>query len=288
MSKKSKRKDKKKHLCPPLTLLDKSSYLLCFIISCLGAFLFIICFDYIRSVIAFSRADTVAYRSTASSLFSLTFVLYLEISALVFFICAWESKKPIFGSKKYKYGEYPYKEDCVPFFHRKKYNINKKPSQKRFARQMVALWCSILVFAAGLIPFGLFGRNALYEDNHIEKINLINLTSDTYTTEDFAHLTIRAYKNRTGRYHITGFWTYAITIETKGGEEFSFSRGDFNSYASGSQNISLDKMLEIKSLFDSDSITITGAENTPKVVERFDLDETQQAKLDRLFAMQAD
>ena len=103
-------------LRPPLTFLDKSIYFLCIVFSFLGALLLAFCFDDIQNMIAFNKPGTVAYRSNASFLFALPFIIFLEISALALFISGWESKKPIFGSKKYKYGEYPFREDCFPLF----------------------------------------------------------------------------------------------------------------------------------------------------------------------------
>ena len=282
MGKKTKRKDNKRHLRPPLTFLDKSIYFFCIIVSFLGALLLVFCFDDIQNMIAFSKAETIAYRSNASSLFVVPFVMFLEISALVVFIVGWESKKPIFGSKKYKYGEYPFREDCIPVFRQKKYNLKQTPSQKKFVRQMTALWCAGLLLFACLVPFSLFGRNALYQDNHIEKINMVNLTDDTYTTDDFAHLTIKT--QYVSGYRTADYWKYEITIEMKDGKNFSFSNRDFDWRVSGAKDICLDKMLEIKSLFDSEAITIKGAKNTDDVADFLGFNESQQAKLNELFA----
>lgn len=282
MGKKTKRKDNKRHLRPPLTFLDKSIYFLCIIFSFLGALLLAFCFDDIQNMIAFSKAETIAYRSNASFLFAVPFMLFLEISALVVFISCWESKKPIFGSKKYKYGEYPFREDCIPLFHKKKYNPKKTPSQKEFMHQMTALWCVGLLLFACLIPFSLFGRNALYQDNRIEKINMANLTGDTYTTDDFAYLTIKT--QYVSGYRTADYWKYEITIEMKDGKDFSFSNRDFDWRVSGAKDICLDKMLEIKSLFDDEAITIKGSKNTDEVADYLGFNESQQTKLNELFA----
>lgn len=275
------KKDNKRHLCPPLTFLDKSIYFLCIIFSFLGALLLVFCFDDIRNMIAFGKEETIAYRSSASFLFAAPFIMFLEISAIVVFIVGWESKKPIFGSKKYKYGEYPFREDCIPLFHQKKYNLKETPSQKKFVRQMIILWCVGLFLCACLIPFSLFGRNALYQDNRIEKINLVNLIDDTYTTDDFAHLTIKT--QYISGYRTADYWKYEITIEMKDGKDFSFSNRDFDWRASGAKDICLDKMLEIKSLFDSEAITIKGAKNTVDVADFLGFNESQQTKLKELF-----
>ena len=68
MGKKTKRKDNKRHLRPPLTFLDKSIYFLCIVFSFLGALLLAFCFDDIQNMIAFNMPRTVAYRSNASFL----------------------------------------------------------------------------------------------------------------------------------------------------------------------------------------------------------------------------
>ena len=282
MGKKTKRKDNKRHLRPPLSFLDKSIYFLCIVVSFLGTMLLLICFDDIQNIIAFSKAETIAYKSSASSLFVLPFMTFLEISAIVVFIVGLESKKPIFGSKKYKYGEYPYREDCFPLFCKKKYNLKKTPSRKKFVRQMTLLWCVGLFLCACLIPFSLFGRNALYKDNRIEEINMLNLTGDTYTTDDFAHLTIKT--QFVFRFRTANYWKYGITIEMKDGKDFSFSNQDFDWRVSGAKDICLDKMLEIKSLFDSEAITIKGAKNTDEVADYLGFNESQQNKINELFA----
>ena len=281
MSSKSKRKKNKKQLCPPLTFLDKSIYILLLVFSFLAVHLLKYGFDYVRSVIAFNKPDTVAYESNASHLLALPFMLYLVISVWVIVITGWESKKPIFGSKKYQYGEYPYRKDCVPFFCQNKY-IRKTPSQKKFTRIITSLWCVGLLLFACLIPFSLFGRHAMYRDDRIEKINFMNLTSETYTTDDFDHLIIKA--QYVSQYRAADYWKYEITVVMKDGKDISFSNRDFDRRVSSKEDFCLDKMLEIKSLFDSEAITVIGVENLGKLADDLDLSEAQKAKLNRLFA----
>lgn len=281
MGKKTKRKDNKRHLRPPLTFIDKSIYFLCIIFSFLGALLLAFCFDDIQNMIAFNKPGTVAYRSNASFFFALPIIMFLEISALVLFISGWESKKPIFGSKKYKYGEYPFREDCFPLFSSQKRNQHKTPSQKTFVRHMTILWCSVLVVFSCLIPFSLFGRDAMYQDYHVEKINMLNSVSNTYTTTDFSELTIQA-KCVSG-YRTANYWIYGITIEMKDGKTFLFSNRDFDWRVTGATDNSLDKMLEIKGLFSPESITVNGKENIGEVSDYFGFNEQQEEKLKLLF-----
>ncbi len=273
---------KKRHLKPPLTFLDKTIYFLCIVLSFLLSLLLAFALDDIQNAIAFSEIGTIAYSSNGSTFFALPFLCYFEISALVFFIVAWEEKRPIFGSKKYKYCEYPFKEDCAPLFHRKRYNVRISPSRKKWIRQMTILWCTFLILLAALTPLSLFGRDALYQDNHVAKISTLNVTKDTYSPDDFAHLTIQTQ-------HVVNpkaadYWKYEITIEMKDGQKFTFSNRDFDWRVSGSKDLCLDKMLEIKGLFDADRITVKGSQNKDDVADFLGLNEQQRAKLEKLLS----
>jgi hypothetical protein len=220
-----------------------------------------------------------------SPLFAVFFVLSgaelnlsVFTSGIIVLIEGWNSKKPIFGSKKYKYGEPPLREDCIPLFHRKKYNRKIAPSEKRLTRKIKVTWCVFFLLFACLFPFGLFGRNVLFQDNHIERINAVNLVSDTYTAEDYSHLTITIEMQKRR-------WIYEITIEMEDGKTCSFSNRDFKSYGLKTPDVCLDKMLEIKAMFSSESITIEGAKNITKAANKLGFNESQKAKFYELFSI---
>ena len=122
----------------------------------------------------------------------------------------------------------------------------------------------------------------MYQDNRVEKINLINNVSDTYTTNDFSELTIQA-KYVSG-YKTANYWKYEIIIEMKDGKTFLFSNRDFDWRVSGAKDNCLDKMLEVKNLFNPNSITIKGANTIGEVSDFLGFDEQQEAKLKLLFA----
>lgn len=279
MSGKANRKKEKKRICPPLTFIDKSIYFLCIVFSVLGMFFLSFLFEYIKCVIAFSKPDTVAFESGGSNLFFIPFTLFLFLSAFSLFISGWESKKPIFGSKKYKYGEYPFRKDCFPLFSQKKYHVGNW--KKKYVRWIIILWYVSFIALSCLVPFGLFGREALYEDNSIEKISLINTVSAKYTTKDFLNLTIQSQYY--SGYRTNDRWVYEIIIEMKDGKDFRFSNENFMN-VSNEKDTSLDKMLEIKSLFDPEAITVNGAENIDEISNSFDFNEQQKSKLKELFA----
>ena len=284
MSKKIKKK-KKKHLCPPLSALDKGIYSAIFTFAVFIILATAIWFEYTSNSIAFGHTGTVAYRKDSSFLFALPFLLHILIAAFVIVFGGWDSKTPIFGNRNIRYGEYPYKKDCVPIFQRKKYNIQTKPSQKKFICIIAALWCVFLIIFASIIPLGLYGRTALYEDNHIEKYNLINSVTDTYTSEDFDSLTITAqrYVKYTSKGRHRENWQFLITIKMNNGEECSFANDNFDLRNEYSTDTSLDKMIKVKNLFEPEDITIEGINYLDKVTDYLNLNKNQQEKLNELF-----
>lgn len=282
MGKGTKRKAKKRNLRPPLTFLDKSIYFFGIILSCAVSVLLAMCFEYVKDTIAYSRPETIAFIGNASYWFALPVIFLIGTSAIILLACGWEEKKPIFGSKKYKYGEYPFNEDCIPLFSFKKHRREKAPYQRSFARMMILLWCCAFIVFACLIPLSLFGGDAMYQDYHVERINLVNNVSDTYTTDDFSELTIQA--RYVSPVRGSGRWKYEIIIKMKDGKTVSFSNRDFDSRVPDVKDNCLNRMMEIKNLFAQDSITVKGAEKLEKVSDYFNFNEQQQAKLKQLFA----
>ena len=281
MNKKAKRKKHKKNQYPPLTFVDHCIYFICIILSVLAGMLLNDHFEDIRQAIAFSAPHTVAFVSSASSILSIPFLLFLLISLILPVAGGWDSKKPVFGSKKYKYGEYPFADDCFPLFSRNKKRVKKTPRKKKVILIIVAMWCVTALILASLVPFSLAARRALYDDNRVEKINLFNKVTATYTPDDFSRLTVRA--NFVVGFRGSGYWQYELKIKMKDGKTFAFCNRDFNRRAPGAKDLCLDKMLEIKELFDSDAIVIEGAGHIDRVSSDLDFNEQQYEKLKELF-----
>ena len=280
MSKKSKKKNRSRR--PPLSLLDKSIYWLGLILSFIFSLLFVYCFEDITGVIAFRDSAVVAYNSHASFLFVMPLLLYVEISALVFCISALESKKPIFGNRKVQYGDTPWTKDCFPLFDSRRKKIYIKPSEKSFRRSMLIVWSIGLLLCSLFAPLGFFGRDCLTTDNCIISYNVLNQEDSTpYTTDDFSNLTIQA-KHVSG-YRSADYWKYEVIIEMKDGKSFTFSNRDFDWRRDNYRELCLEKMLEIKSFFASDLITIKGEHNIKEVVDYLGLNDEQTQLLQELF-----
>lgn len=103
----------------------------------------------------------------------------------------------------------------------------------------------------------------------------------SYTTEDYSHLNIQA-KYVSG-YRSADYWKYEITIRMKDGKSFTFSNRDFDWRESNYQSRCLNKMLDIKTYFTPDAITIEGERNIEKVSEYFGMNDEQKQLLQKLF-----
>ena len=209
-------------------------------------------------------------------------LLYIEISALVFCIMALEGKKPIFGNRKVQYGETPWSKVCFPLFDSRGKNIYVKPSRKRFRRDMMIVWIVGLFVCSLFAPLGFFGRDCLTTDNCIISYNVLNQEDSTpYTTDDFSNLTIQA--KLVSGYRSADYWKYEVIIEMKDGKSFTFSNRDFDWRRDNYRELCLEKMLEIKSFFASDLITIKGEHNIKEVVDYLGLNDEQTQLLQELF-----
>ena len=287
MKRRATTRSNKRNLCPPLTFLDKLIYFLGFMLDVCLCFALVIVFSQLQSVIAFSTPDVIAYKERATFLLILPFSLYFGLTIGIFILIGFETQTPLFGSRKIRYGEPPFSPKCLPIFRKRRIKNKLPKAKKKLYLKIIAVWCIVLLLLTSLIPLGLFKRDALYEDNRIEKINAQNKVIAVYTEEDFAHLTIdaRGYATATHKvmFPLSPFrYSYEITIEMTDGEKFFFSAGNFDgNYATNEKR--LDKLLEIKALFDKSKITVTGADKIDEIIKDMKLNESETAKLNKLF-----
>jgi hypothetical protein len=282
VGKRSKTRNEQRGCRPPLSLLDKFVYYVAIILSFVLSLIVVFLIRDIWSYIAFRDAFVIAYQNRASFLFILPILLYMEMSSLIFFITTLESKKPIFGNRKVKYGEAPWRKDYFPLFDPRRKKLYIKPSEKRFRRKIWTIWLVGLLICLLLAPLGLFGRDCLMDDNRVISYNMLNRQkSVAYTTDDYAQLTIIA--RFVSGYRSSDYWTYEICISMDDGKAFTFSDRDFDSNIADETERSLKKMLQIKSYFEADQISIKGAEHIDDVADYHNMNDHQKQLLLKLF-----
>ena len=215
-------------------------------------------------------------------MFTIPFLLYLGLSPFIFILFSLESRKPIFGSRKIRYGETPREKDCFPIFDPRRKRVHILPSQKALRRRIALLWLIALLFTSLIAFFGLFGRVCLTQEHHIISYNAVNQESPvSYTPEDYSHLTLQT-KYVTG-YRSPSYWKYELTIEMTDGRSFSFSDRNFDRRVPDHADICLKHMTTIKALFPPGRITILGQEDIEKVADDCRLSDEQRLLLQNLF-----
>ena len=278
------RKKQKKNTSrrPPLSLIDKCIYYLAILVSFIGSIMIAFQLEHLQEAIAFIDPTVIANNVHASFLFVLPFVIYVELSTIIFFGVQLSNKTPIFGNSKIQYGQTPWDKNCFPLFDCRRKNINKRPSAVKFRRRMLAVWSVGFLIVLMMAPLGLFGRDCLHNDYSINSYNTINHVSDkVYSTGDYRHLTLKTIYY--SGYRGGSYWCYGMDIEMTDGKTFKFNSREFDYRDADYKDNCLKTMSEIKQQFPSDSITITGADNVDKVADYIGLSEFQTNELQKLF-----
>ena len=274
-------KKTKKKRKPPLSFLDNMLYCVLVVLSialCVSLFFF---FISIQNAIAFGDKSVIAYSDKSKIFWFFPLLLFLVISAIAFFSFHHSERTPVFGNKKVKYGEYPWDKDCFPLFDKRRKNVYVKPSKKRFRRKMILVWLTFLLIFTSVFPLGIFKRGDLHDDYSITDYGVFNQKKNTYTKEDFSRLTITIEEHHHNFRSFNAFYSVELTISMKDKNSFSFSFGDFRSEYSN-ENM-LRTMLNIKSFFAAESITVTRRDRLDTLIDDFKFTEIEIKMLRELF-----
>ena len=280
---KGSKKHKKMDRMPPLSFLDKSIYwsaMVLLVVLGLGS---PILYEVITDEIVFRDPTVIAYNNDMNGFLIGPALVYAFITGLICLATALESKRPLFGNRKIRYGQDPWDKECFPLFDPRRKTVPVKASEQGFRRKFRRLWAVGMILCLLLVPLSLFGRDCLTEDNTILSYNVLNMrSSDTYMNDDFSELVIRA--KHVNRRYWRGYWKYIIEIEMTDGTSYSFSNLDFDVSLPDAKERILQKMLEIKALFPPESVKIVGTDKLEKVVDDCDFDEEQEEMLRELFS----
>ncbi len=284
---KKTKKSKKKNLSrtPPLSTIDKCVYFVLFVSLIFLFSLYVYGLYDLRQFLAFRDPNMLASSEHWDFLFCLPFMMFVTISVGVFLSAHYGNRTPIFGNAKIKYGEQPWAKDCFPLFDPRRKKGTVRPSAKKRRKTLIAVWCAVAFLLLLLVPFGLFGRDCLYRDLSVNSFNTVNrIEGRTYTQEKFAHLTVQT--NFSSNYRsFYRKWRYEVGIEMSDGKVFWFSSKDFDRRDENRKDTALKTMLEIKSRFSPDQITVKGAEDVDRVAEYLSLNEEQTRLLYELFSL---
>ena len=266
------------HRTPPLSGLDKAIYIGISVLLFVSYFGLVLGCILLQDRIAFHDPDVIASRGRLSNYAVLPLYMFVFIFGICILSAWFGGKKPIFGKKSIRYGEYPWKTDLFPLFGPQHREVRRSASELRFRAKMTRILSGIFIALLLLACLGIFGRVCLREDRTIVVYNSLNHSDEPVSiARDCDRIVIKAGIE----YHARGgpTWHYGFIFHGVDGREYEFMDNDFNLGHSDC----LRQLLAIKALFSADQITIEREDLLPKVIEDNDLDEVQTALLYQLF-----
>ena len=270
MAKKHK-KYKAKDPFSSLSFVDKILYILLMLISITISLSPILLLYVIKKQISFSDPTVIATRiDDAAVFFALPFTFIFLIITFIPPLKLLEQCCPIVGSLFNKKGRSPFKTNFIP--------LVKDIFREFYTDKAIKVLLWLLIPSLLLCSLTLFSRVDLHEDYSVTKYNVFNQPSNSYTVDDYKELTIEVYSHSTkgGRQ-----WGYQIKLLTEDGDEIYLKNGFFKGR---DHSKTLDRMLEIKSLFTPESIKIENEENLHKVIDDIEFTITEERKLKELFS----
>lgn len=272
-----KRKKDTAHRTPPLSRLDQAIYIGIIILFALFLIGSIFGWELLHRRIAFRDPAVIAYRAGFGYYLAIPLLLFLFLVGIIGLMIWFGGKKPIFGNKTIRYGDYPWKTDLFPLLGPQHKEARIRPSERRFREKMTRILTGIFITLLLLACFGVFGRVCLREDRTIVEYSPLNRPADPVSiARDCDRITVKA-GIKYGKGGST--WHYGIVIHGADGRQYEFMDYDFNP----GHSERLRQMLAIKALFSADQITIEREDLLPDVIEDRKLDESQAALLYQLF-----
>lgn len=222
-------------------------------------------------------------------LLSCFLMFWCLICFLLILFGPYKVRKPLFGAAGVQYGS-PLYPEIYPLF--MKNEPAKWLSPKRYAAQrkrhriiVVALIVSLLLSSV-MYLLCIYGRTVLRPDGSITVYNFFDCEADYYDYDDVTEVRIGTFRLESKG----DFRRYMVDVEivTTDGKCHRFTQSDFNKdWEGGSCVFAYESMLDIKTLFDS-RVSISGADDLPKVVDGLKLNEEEIALLYQLFDINND
>ena len=273
-----KRKKDTAHRAPPLSRLDQAIYIGIIILFGILFLASLVGWDSLHKRIAFSDPAVIAYKGRFSNYAAAPMFLYILLLGIILLGVSFADKKPIFGNKTIRYGDYPWKTDIYPLFGPQSKAIVKKPHELKFRAALIRVLAGVFAATFLLSCFGIYGRTCLREDRTIVEYNALNRPGEPVSiARDCDRITIFAYKDVPYRGSV--HYYYGVIVYRTDGQKYRFSRTAFKLGDSDC----IRQMLAIKALFSPSQTTIEGEDLLPKVIEYNELDEVQTALLYQLF-----
>ncbi len=211
---------------------------------------------YLSNLIAFSDAHVIAT--------SPTFAIFLSLPLGIYLIYHGGTLYRWYFPNLTQYERHPWERD-----------FQESRSQKRRRRQKkFCLWLLGFVFFSLLFGLSLSGRICLTDDGRIQRYNMWNQLTEEISSEDITSVALKTHQKDRG-----AGYDYSIRFFDAEENDYWFSRGEFRF----SDEKTLQSLLDIKSLYTSEQITVNGVEHLEQVVQGCELSEEETVLLYELF-----
>ena len=272
-----KRKKDTAHRTPPLSKLDRAIYIIAMLLFGPLILGILIGWDELHERIAFRDPNVIAFKAGIFAVFP--FLLFL-VGVLIALACCYSSKRPIFGDKTIRYGDYPWKTDFFPLFGPQHRTVRRRASEQRFRTAVLRIAAGALVLSLLLAFLGVYRRICLRDDRTIVTYNSLNQAGEPVSiARGCERITVRLYDYTSHRSWST-YWYYGVIIYRADGKKYEFTSRDFNC----GQADCIRQMLAIKALFSPGQITVEREDMLDDMIKYNQLDEAEAALLRRLFA----
>ena len=262
---------------PPLSAIDKFIYVLVGFSSIVLMVLVLMLFaQTIPNKVAFSDESVVARYGLAGLYSAIPMVMFVTFTPGLLAYKGWEEKQPIIGNKKYKpkFNESVLK--TFPLFSRA-FRENLKEHQKKTIKKTAFVVLIIFLICASILPFGIFPRTVIDDQNVITHYNVFNQITHEASIEEADRLVIRISSHkgrRTPR-------SYGIKLEfVYGKESYYLNLGGFGDME---REDVLRYMLSLKDYFKDGRYEILSTEWMDRLIDDKNFTATEQKLVYDLF-----
>lgn len=261
----------------PLSTLDKTIYtLMIFVSVAMGFILSWLCGAVIPTAISYALDESLVASNPEGFFWTMPMTFFLSICISGLAVKGADSKQPIFGNKKYKPPRFKTVISLPPLFS-KEFRGSLTDKAKTKIRITALVFLGIFVICAILIPFGLFQRTVLDDDNNLTMYNSFNQITHSGNIEDAEKMIIdisaMSHKGVTRQYNISLKFVFK--------DEEYFLNTD--SFAEMERKEAIEYMLYLKSFFKEGEYEITDIEYMDRLIDYRNYDAYETALVYELF-----
>ena len=254
----------------PLSGLDKFIYIMLWLVGFFsGIVILALGGTALPETVAFSDPSVLAYHGMAFFFCAIPIAGYISLTLMILVTYGWDRKQPIFGNKRFKpkFGQPVIK--TFPLFS-KEFRDSLSDKQKKRIKRTATVLLILLVVCAAILPFGIYPRSVLDNQNHFKHYNSFNQLTDEVTVEEANRLILEIDYSR-GHRGSSPSWGIQLTFEYEH-RDYSLTLGGFGNME---REDVLRHMLLLKRYFSDDQYEILHIDRMEKLVDYQDFTDAE-------------